>query len=151
MSPRTEDGYHFEREREEQERATLRLHNRWALAERQGWPEGALETCEQLDEKFPGWVVWWLPANTVAGWERPAGFSATCADHALVGGDELRRLPADGVRRALVVFAVDPAELPQRIAAMMEQVAEQEEQEERLRRWVQDSPTSPLQRSRPGR
>jgi hypothetical protein len=52
----------------------LERSNRRVLAERLGWPAGALEECEQLDAAYPGWSITWSPGNTVRGFERPAGF-----------------------------------------------------------------------------
>ena len=118
---------------EQAERAGLPWRNRRTLAEREGLPQGALETCERLDGEHPGWMVWWIRANNGKGWERPAGYSASRADHSLAGGDELRQSPEDGVRRHLRVFAEDPEELPQRIAAMMERVEAEAAEEQRMR------------------
>jgi hypothetical protein len=47
----------------------LAWHNRRVLAERLNWPEGMLETCEQLDREHPGWRTSWYPED--------ACFSAT--------------------------------------------------------------------------
>jgi hypothetical protein len=33
----------------------LAWHNRRVLAERLGWPAGALKECERLDDEHPGW------------------------------------------------------------------------------------------------
>lgn len=51
-------------------------NNRRLVAERTGWPEGALPACAELEQRHPGWHVWWMPENVWPGWERPAGFSA---------------------------------------------------------------------------
>jgi hypothetical protein len=110
----------------------LRWKNRRAIAKRTGWPVGAVETCERLDGEHPGWMVWWMPANAIKGWESPPGYCANRGDHSLPGGDELRREPEGGVSRHLRVFAEDPAGLAQRIEAMMERVAEDQERERRL-------------------
>lgn len=54
--------------------------NRRLLAERQGWPAGALEACEGLDRKHSGWSVWWRAECTVPGLEHPAGYVADRLD-----------------------------------------------------------------------
>lgn len=51
--------------------------NRRLLAERLGWPAGALRVCEVLQRRYPGWHTTWLPASTAPGFEFPAGFYAT--------------------------------------------------------------------------
>lgn len=28
-----------------------------------GWPPGAVETCVAIEQGFPGWVVWYYPAE----------------------------------------------------------------------------------------
>jgi hypothetical protein len=33
--------------------------NRQLIAERLGWPEGALAECDALEEAFPRWSVFW--------------------------------------------------------------------------------------------
>lgn len=68
--------------------------NRRLLAERLGWPAGALEACEDVERRFPGWAVFWCRPSACPGFERPAGFWAV----------------HDGVRR-LEVFTPDAGEL----------------------------------------
>lgn len=58
-----------------EQRRALAVRNRRILAERTGWPDGALQACEDFDARHPGWHCTWLEANTIKGWERPAGFS----------------------------------------------------------------------------
>lgn len=53
-------------------RANMKL-----LADRLSWPDGALETCWDLEKRFPGWRVAWLSENTRRRFEHPAGFWAT--------------------------------------------------------------------------
>jgi hypothetical protein len=55
----------------------LRRKNRPILAERLHWPDGAVQACADLEERHPGWRVWWLGENSSPGWELPAGFSAS--------------------------------------------------------------------------
>jgi hypothetical protein len=50
--------------------------NQKILAERLGWPAGALAACWDLENRHPGWHVDWLSENTSPGFERPAGFRA---------------------------------------------------------------------------
>lgn len=58
-------------------RERLAWRNRRVLAERQGWPDGAVEACEQLEVTHRGWSFSWRTANTIKGFERPEGFYAT--------------------------------------------------------------------------
>lgn len=51
--------------------------NRRVIAERTGWPEGAVEICEQIEEAHPDWDVVWHPENMIQGFEAPAGYYAT--------------------------------------------------------------------------
>lgn len=37
----------------------LAAHNRRVLAERLGWPAGAVEVCERVDAAHPGWHTNW--------------------------------------------------------------------------------------------
>jgi hypothetical protein len=37
----------------------LAWHNRRVIAERLGWPDGVLETCEQTEPQHPGWSLSW--------------------------------------------------------------------------------------------
>jgi len=53
-----------------------RRNNQRLIAERTGWPTGALEACVELEDRHPGWFVHWMPENTAPGFERPAGFDA---------------------------------------------------------------------------
>lgn len=99
---------------------TLAEHNRRIIAARCHWPAGVLETCERLDAVHWGWSVGWLDANNITGWERPAGYHATLETPciSLVGGDQLRRRPEDGVARTPAVFAPTVDELAERIAGV---------------------------------
>ena len=51
--------------------------NRRVFAERLAWPDGALATCERLEDTHPGWSVGYLLENRIRGFERPAGYQAT--------------------------------------------------------------------------
>lgn len=108
--------------------------NRRRAAER--WPGGALQMCKRLEREHPGWRVSWMAANTISGWERPAGYYATRDDVNLPRADQLRRLPEDGVSRRPVVFGASPAELRVRIAVMGARIALQEAQQEAFYRWT---------------
>ncbi|WP_250034711.1 hypothetical protein [Paractinoplanes maris] len=46
------------------------------IAERVGWPVGAVEACERIEELRPGLRVGWFSENTTRGFECPAGFYA---------------------------------------------------------------------------
>lgn len=48
--------------------------NRRLLAERLGWPFGAVQECEWAEIEQPGWSPSWMQANDWA--ERPAGYYA---------------------------------------------------------------------------
>lgn len=52
-------------------------NNQRLIAERTGWPDGALEACIDLEDRHPGWNVSWMGENVTPGWERPAGFYAS--------------------------------------------------------------------------
>jgi len=52
----------------------LSRRNLKLIAERTGWPDGALQACWDLENRYPGWSVSWLHENTISGFERPAGF-----------------------------------------------------------------------------
>ncbi|MEV6350904.1 hypothetical protein [Actinoplanes sp. NPDC051851] len=93
----------------------LAWRNRRLIAERTGWPDGALETCERLDEDHQGWSVMWVAENPGVGREHPAGFSATRSGWRLLGGDDLW---GDNHRRAVLVFAPTVPELEERIDHM---------------------------------
>lgn len=51
--------------------------NRHVFAERTGWPAGTVEACERIEAAHPTWDVSWRQANTIRGFEAPAGFYAT--------------------------------------------------------------------------
>ena len=51
----------------------LLAKNRRLLAQREHWPDGALQGCEQVDADHPGWATWWRRAD---GWTPAAGFYA---------------------------------------------------------------------------
>ncbi len=106
--------------------AELAFRNRRIIAGRTSWPDGVLGECEALDERHPDWSASWIPENTGKGWERPPGYMATRRSGELVGGDEMRRDPEDGVRRRPKVFAETIPELEERIAAADERIAAEE-------------------------
>jgi hypothetical protein len=61
---------------------TLRQRNMRLIAGRTGWPEGALEACEEIEAKYPDWSVDWRPENRCPGFEHPTGyFARTGPDH----------------------------------------------------------------------
>jgi hypothetical protein len=72
--------------------------NRQILADRLGWPVGALQQCERIESAYPDWSVTWLRGNTVKGFESPPRFWAV----------------RDG-RHRYEVTAPDPAGLEQAI------------------------------------
>lgn len=110
----------------------LAIRNREIIAERCGWPAGILATCVELERRHPGWDMSWLRENTIKGFEHPAGFAATrLGVTTLDDADELRPGRPHQQPR---VFTADPVELGERIAAMEERVAA--EQEADRRRWA---------------
>lgn len=52
----------------------LYAYNRRILAERLGWPGGAVVVCQLIDHWYPGWHTSWRDANPIL-W-RPAGWYA---------------------------------------------------------------------------
>ena len=42
----------------------LAAKNRRLFAQRLGWPDGALEACEQLDQAHAGWYANWSPGGS---------------------------------------------------------------------------------------
>jgi hypothetical protein len=56
----------------------LRRNNQRLIAERLGRPDGVLQACWELEDRHPGWEVSWLPESATPGFERPAGFYASC-------------------------------------------------------------------------
>lgn len=53
-------------------------NNQRIIAEALHWPDGALQACADLEDRHPGWGVSWMHENTTPGFERAAGFYATC-------------------------------------------------------------------------
>jgi len=74
----------------------LAWRNRQVIAERLGWPAGALEACEAIELAHPDWHPNYRQAITVRGFESPAGFYAT-RQHA--------------VRHERAAYGVDPQPL----------------------------------------
>jgi hypothetical protein len=54
--------------------------NRELLAERGGWPAGAVEACRRLEREFPGWTVYWARESRIRGFESPEGYGAWRGD-----------------------------------------------------------------------
>lgn len=52
------------------------MRNRRLIAERMGWPAGALDECLRLERERPDYEVAWFPEWKTPGFERPAGFYA---------------------------------------------------------------------------
>lgn len=50
--------------------------NKRLIAERTGWPDGALAACNRIEQAHPAWRAWWAPENIAAGFECPTGFHA---------------------------------------------------------------------------
>jgi len=110
----------------------LWCRNRRILSVRCSWPADAVEMCERLEREHPGWLVSWMRANDIPGWELPAGYCATRDDVSLPRGDEMRRLPEDGVWRRPAVFGPTVGVLRERIASMQARIEEREAAAERF-------------------
>lgn len=57
-------------------RQIMAERNRELIAERGGWPTGALAEVRAVEAERPGWSCAWFPANTTPGFERDPGFYA---------------------------------------------------------------------------
>jgi len=57
----------------------LAWRNRRILADRLGWPVGAVQECEWVEREHPGWSPHWREANAWSG--QPAGYYALRYDH----------------------------------------------------------------------
>lgn len=60
----------------------LARRNMRLIAAREGWPAGAIDACEQMEDSHCGLVVTWFPKNSTKGFERAEGFYAWHADDA---------------------------------------------------------------------
>lgn len=81
------------------------VKNRELIAERMGWPAGALVDCIAIEREFPEWMVWWVRGGLP--WTPHVGYRASLRMHAHEA--ELYASTADELRAQ--VAAVD-AELP---------------------------------------
>lgn len=116
---------------------TLAEYNRRLIAERTGWPAGAVEMCEALEAEHWPWDLWWVPTTTIAGKLWPQGWTATRHDACLPGADEMRPGPPDGISRYPCVYGQTVAELVFKMALMEERVAQDQHQREwMLKRWM---------------
>lgn len=57
--------------------ADLPRHNRRVIAERIGWPDGAVEACDWIEQAYPEWIPGWQHESKIRGFERPEGYYAT--------------------------------------------------------------------------
>lgn len=67
---------------------------RQLLADVLGWPIGAVETCATIEQDFPGWVVWYYPAE-------PERLELWAATREADEGRLLSSVDADGLRSAI--------------------------------------------------
>lgn len=95
----------------------LAWRNRRILADRCGWPAGALEECERLDPVYPRWWITWSPANDIPGFERPAGFCGTDLDYW-----GWHPVPACGATTAALVDAITARTSSAQLVATMDAV-----------------------------
>lgn len=112
----------------------LWCRNRRVIAERCNWPADAVEMCERLERERPGWLVSWMAANDIPGWEHPDGYCASRDDVRMPGGDQMR--PEDGRRRRPAVFGATPDELRLRIEVMQARIAVHEARQEAFYQWT---------------
>lgn len=115
-------------------RYELYHRNRRIIAERLGWPEGALEICERLDRLHPPWRASW--EDTMPGtsrWAHPARYAATRSDVCVLGGDAMRQ---DEIRRHPCVYGETVDQLRAAITAMDARIFEEEERERRFTAWM---------------
>lgn len=89
--------------------------NRQILADRCGWPDGALDACREIEARFPAWHCWWTDSPWRADGQVPDGpcFGADRVKHARAGG---------------ALYAVTPDEVAQMIK-------EADERDGRERPW----------------
>lgn len=78
--------------------------NRRLIAERLGWPDTALATCIEIENEFPGWMVYWTQGGLPR--DRDPGFRAFIQVHgwrrtdvAGATAEELRERLADAVTK----------------------------------------------------
>ncbi len=78
----------------DEDRRQLVWHNRQLVAARTGWPVGALEMCEHLDDVHPGWTVHWRAYLNIPGWYHPPGYIARRQSSGYVCGEDPAALVA---------------------------------------------------------
>jgi hypothetical protein len=116
---------------------TLPAQNRRIIAERTGWPAGAVEMCERVEAEHPPWDLWWIPETMIAGKRWPQGWTATRTDADLPHADEMRPGRPDGISRHPCVYGETLVELLAKMAAMDERVAQDQHQREwMLKQWM---------------
>ncbi len=79
----------------------LEWRNRRIIADRMCWPAGAVETCEEIERKHPGWYPNWHAPNLYKGFEAPAGY------YARRRGARDREPTSYGVDAAGLIAAID--------------------------------------------
>jgi hypothetical protein len=93
--------------------------NRRIIAERTGWPVGAVEACERIERDHPGRVVAWMHEYRcqTPGFDREEGFYAWwrgddpgrwLAGHGHVRRAEYYGADADALEKALLTGAAHP-------------------------------------------
>lgn len=77
----------------------LPRRNRRVLAERQGWPDGALDACLELEQAYPRWAVLWtkggLPRDPDRGYRAYATVERVLYDVFAETAEVLRERLAD--------------------------------------------------------
>lgn len=54
--------------------------NRMIIAERTGWPDGAVEACEKLEDAAPGWSINWSAGGNMT-WDKPGYYAELIGWH----------------------------------------------------------------------
>ena len=66
----------------------LQERSRKLVAERLGWPGGALEACREIESRFPRWYCWWTSSPYPDPGFQPA-YGAARIGAAPLGGQSL--------------------------------------------------------------
>jgi hypothetical protein len=86
----------------------LAWRNRQIIAERLGWPAGALAACEAIELAHPAWYPNYCQANTIPGFEAPAGFYASRRRDAVRGERTAYGATPEALREAIEAIEAPP-------------------------------------------
>lgn len=73
--------------------------NRELLAQRMGWPLGALDECREFEREFTGWYAWWSPAHGGYGASPAYGLFIRQRTHYSPTAEGLRTLVRQDIQR----------------------------------------------------